>query len=251
MLGRIIVTIAALFAAGAVLMSLTHRLRNIPSRQRTRDWVKYVVYLLIILTLLVIAWSGGWTTALLLALIALAGSIELYRNLPAHNVKRVGCSVLFGLLIAVCLGHALPGLSTVHATTFIFMLLLIGVTDAFSQLWGKLLGRHKLCPRVSPGKTCEGLAGGVLTAILTAFVISFLIPVSSPAKLTFVAVITALSATSGDLVFSLIKRRLGIKDFSGLLPGHGGVLDRFDSLIVAAPVFYWSGRLWLSVEVML
>jgi len=251
MLAKTIVTVAALFVAGAILMGLTHRLRDIPSRQRIEDWVKYGVYLLLILVLVVIAWGGGWTTALILALIAVAGSIELYCNLPARTAKYAACSVLFGLLIAVCLGHALPGILGAHATTFVFMLLLIGITDAFSQLWGRLLGRHKLCPKLSPGKTCEGLTGGVLTAVSAAFVISFLIPAITPAKLATVAVITALSATLGDLVFSLIKRRLGIKDFSGLLPGHGGILDRFDSLIVTAPIFYWSSRLLLTKEAML
>lgn len=246
MFGKIIVIITGLFAAGAILMALAHYVRSVRLGQRIEDWLKYIVYLLVIFALVTIAWAGQWTTAAFLTIVAIAGGYELYRNLPARKVKCLACSIGFALAIGLCLGHILLGTSSGQATTFIFMLLLICTTDAYSQLWGKLLGRRKLCPRLSPGKTFEGLVGGVLTAVLAVFAVSFLVPSFSPSQLIIIAIITALSATLGDLSFSFIKRRLGIKDFSGLLPGHGGVLDRFDSLIITAPVFYWSSRLWLG-----
>ena len=112
MLGRTIVTIAALFAAGAILMALGHRLRNIPSTQRIEDWVKYGVYLLIILTLVVVAWAGRWTTALLLASITVAGSIVPYlgfilglARVPAETIKNVCTAV--GYIVAIPIGIAI------------------------------------------------------------------------------------------------------------------------------------------------
>jgi len=134
--------------------------------------------------------------------------------------------------------------SPVWFGTFAFVFLLVGITDSYSQLWGKLAGKHKMCPHLSPHKTWEGLLGGILSALTAAGLFSFLIPELKYPQVLELGLIIALTATSGDLFFSLIKRRLSIKDFSGIIPGHGGVLDRFDSLIITAPVFYWCENLF-------
>ncbi len=246
MLGKTIIITAGFFTLGAILIAITHRLRSIYLGQRVVDWLKYIVYLLIILTVIVLAWCGRVSTAVLLALIAGGGGYELYRNLPARKLKCAVCSGVFGAFIGLCLGHLLLGTSDEWTSTFVFLLLLICITDSYSQLWGKLIGRWKLCPGLSPGKTVEGLIGGILTTIAAVYAISFLAPSFSRGQLALVAAVVAISATTGNLVFSFVKRKLGINDFSGFIPGHGGILDRFDSLIVAAPVFYWTTRLWLG-----
>lgn len=121
----------------------------------------------------------------------------------------------------------------------IYLLLITTITDTFALFTGMLIGKHKLCPTVSPKKTIEGLIGGVFagTFVSTAFYITVIDPSMS---LIFVAVITiilALVGQLGDLVFSSIKRYFDKKDFSNLIPEHGGILDRFDSLIFVVLAF--------------
>lgn len=85
--------------------------------------------------------------------------------------------------------------------------------------------------------------GGLVTALAVSLGADFLDPSSGPARRACIGLFTALSAFAGDLFLSFLKRRAGIKDFSRLLPGHGGILDRFDSLVLAAPVYHWSRSL--------
>ncbi len=120
----------------------------------------------------------------------------------------------------------------------VFLLFLIWVADSGAYFAGRTWGRHKLAPNISPGKTIEGvlgaLAGGVLLALTVGF--SGWLQVS-PWLLALLCVLTVLVSVGGDLWESVIKRKRGIKDSGSLLPGHGGILDRIDSLIAAAPFF--------------
>lgn len=118
----------------------------------------------------------------------------------------------------------------------LFLLALIAAADVGAYFGGRRYGRHKLAPRVSPGKTWEGFAAGMLGA---AAVAALTAPVFGRPLLPWLAlgVLVALLSVVGDLVESLFKRRAGLKDSSGLLPGHGGVMDRIDSLTAAGPVF--------------
>jgi len=108
-----------------------------------------------------------------------------------------------------------------------------------------LLGKHPLCPRVSPNKTWEGFWGGFISTLTAVLVFAFLLPEVTILQLLIMGCIITFASISGDLLFSWIKRKLAIKDFSSVIPGHGGVLDRFDSLVVTAPVFYWAAVLIL------
>ena len=121
----------------------------------------------------------------------------------------------------------------------IYLLLITTITDTFALVTGMLIGTHKLCPDISPKKTIEGLVGGVLmgTFVATSF---YYTVISSNVSLVFLILITAslcLVGQLGDLVFSSIKRYYGVKDFSNLIPGHGGILDRLDSLIFVTLAF--------------
>ena len=126
---------------------------------------------------------------------------------------------------------------------YIYLLVFIcpWMTDIFAYFTGYFLGKHKLIPDVSPKKTVEGAIGGVvfctLALVLYGYVLSVAVDGLSINYGAFVWIGIVLSVVSqcGDLVFSLIKRKYGVKDYGNLMPGHGGVLDRFDSVIVAAP----------------
>ncbi|HMQ11844.1 MAG TPA: phosphatidate cytidylyltransferase [Candidatus Competibacter phosphatis] len=120
----------------------------------------------------------------------------------------------------------------------LFLLLLTELNDVAQYCWGKGLGKHKISPTVSPNKTVEGFVGGVVTTVLlSALLAPWLTPFSTVDALLAGALI-AVAGFFGDLSLSALKRDLGIKDSGNLLPGHGGILDRVDSLTYTAPLFF-------------
>lgn len=120
----------------------------------------------------------------------------------------------------------------------LYLLFLTQGNDVAQFVWGKLLGKHKIIPKVSPNKTWEGFLGGMATiVVLSAFLGPYLTPMNLKESLISGALIN-LSGFFGDLVISSVKRDLNIKDTGNLIPGHGGLLDRIDSLIYTAPVFF-------------
>lgn len=126
----------------------------------------------------------------------------------------------------------------------IFLFIITVFTDSFAYITGCMVGRHKLLPSVSPNKTVEGLIGGTVMAVIVSsiFYIEVINPDISLVTLLIATVSLSLIGQLGDLVFSAIKRYYGKKDFSNLIPGHGGMLDRFDSIIfvaLAASIFYF------------
>ncbi|MFT7618872.1 MAG: phosphatidate cytidylyltransferase [Planctomycetota bacterium] len=124
------------------------------------------------------------------------------------------------------------------AGLLLFIVALTQFNDVAQYLWGKSIGRHKVVPMVSPNKTVEGLAGGVLTtATISYFVAPYLTPLAGLEAIGVGAGI-GLVGFMGDVVISAIKRDLGIKDTGSILPGHGGILDRIDSLMFTAPLFF-------------
>ncbi len=118
-----------------------------------------------------------------------------------------------------------------------FLVFITEMNDVFQFMWGKLLGKHKILPRVSPNKTWEGFIGGVLTTTILGFALRFLTPCTT-SQILFISFVTANAGFIGDVIISSVKRDLHLKDTSTVIPGHGGILDRIDSLVVAAPVFF-------------
>ena len=121
----------------------------------------------------------------------------------------------------------------------LLLLFTIWAADTGAYFAGRLFGRHKLAPSISPGKTCEGLLGGAMLALFIALPLARLTLdwAAALAVLALATLITVLSSAAGDLFVSLHKRTVGLKDSGRLFPGHGGVLDRFDSLLAGAPFF--------------
>ena len=122
-------------------------------------------------------------------------------------------------------------------TLVLFLVFVVEMSDIFQYCWGKAIGKHRVIPAVSPNKTWEGLIGGIATTMLVSLLIRFLTPFSIGETLVVVLIIT-VAGFFGGAVMSCIKRDFGVKDFGTLIPGHGGMLDRVDSLCFAAPIFY-------------
>jgi len=132
---------------------------------------------------------------------------------------------------------ALPGTQASGPTLVLFLVFVTEMSDVLQFVWGKTLGRHKVIPAVSPNKTWEGLVGGILSTMLLSLAIRFLTPFSIPETL-LVSLIITVAGFWGGAVMSAVKRDFGVKDFGDVIPGHGGVLDRVDSLCYAAPIFF-------------
>ena len=129
------------------------------------------------------------------------------------------------------------------ATWLLVLLAATFATDTGAYAVGRLLGRHRMAPSISPGKTWEGAAGGLVAGALATVAATRLLEVP-PTLLATAAIALALPVVSevGDLIESAVKRRIGVKDMSRLLPGHGGIMDRLDSLLATGPALYWLAR---------
>lgn len=128
-----------------------------------------------------------------------------------------------------------------------FLIFVVQFSDVMQYVWGKLYGRHLIAPALSPSKTWEGFVGGIATATLTGAALWWLTPFT-PIQAGAMALAATLMGFCGGLVMSAIKRDRGIKDWGALIAGHGGVLDRTDSLIFAAPVFFHLTRFfWVTL----
>lgn len=122
---------------------------------------------------------------------------------------------------------------------FLYIFLLIN-NDAFGYIVGSVFGKHRFTPKISPNKTIEGVIAGIgATLLLGALLHPYLIPEYSLSRFLTLCFLLSLGGTAGDLVMSMFKRGLKLKDFSSLIPGHGGILDRLDSLLFIAPIFYF------------
>jgi phosphatidate cytidylyltransferase len=124
-----------------------------------------------------------------------------------------------------------------NAKLLFFLVVVVQLSDVSQCLWGKVAGRHRVAPTVSPNKTWEGLVGGVATATVVGTALWWVTPFA-PWEAAAFSLVIALMGFAGGLVMSAIKRDRGVKDFGTLVWGHGGVLDRVDSLLFAAPIFF-------------
>jgi phosphatidate cytidylyltransferase len=183
--------------------------------------------------------SLAWWIAAFLLVVAYPGSAALWRN--SRTLR-----LIFGLLTIIpffwgMLSLRLYGYAENHyngAWWLLYVMLLVWGADSGAYLFGKLFGKHKLAPKVSPGKTWEGLVGGLLTSALISWLFGRYAPLDVvPSTLLICSIIAALASVLGDLTESMFKREAGIKDSGNLIPGHGGIMDRIDSLTAAVPVF--------------
>ena len=181
---------------------------------------------------------------LLLAL-SLSGSVQLLLNLlfkrnkyPLNFIQKFDICVRY-LLFSFTFLILLPFVSGVYEQSVILtLIILIWVNDSFAFFVGKNLGKRKLFESVSPKKTVEGFFGGVLFSLIAAFILSYFCDFLSLTNLIVISLIASILGTAGDLVESKFKRQANTKDSGTIMPGHGGILDRLDSLLFVAPFVY-------------
>jgi phosphatidate cytidylyltransferase len=131
----------------------------------------------------------------------------------------------------------IPGFAGHNARLLLYLVLVDQMSDVLQYVWGKLVGRHRIAPQVSPNKTWEGFVGGVATATLLGTALWWATPFR-PMQAAGMSLVITLLGFAGGLVMSAIKRDAGVKDFGAAIEGHGGILDRIDSLCFAAPIFF-------------
>jgi phosphatidate cytidylyltransferase len=178
--------------------------------------------------------------------IALAGDTERFLERTAK--------IQWGLMVAVyCVSYA-PALVTLlpvpgytgNAKLLFFLVFVAQISDVLQYVWGKTCGRHPIAPKLSPNKTVEGFVGGGLSATFAGAALWWSTPFTFWQAAAMSALIVIMGFLGG-LVMSAIKRDRGVKDYGESIPGHGGVLDRIDSLCFAAPVFFHAVRYWFTV----
>ncbi len=169
---------------------------------------------------------------------------EKIDNYRIHRYHLRWCGPVILAALASCLlyiFHPSQDISTTEdALTLLFIVMVIAAADSGAYFAGRAFGKHKLCPRVSPKKTIEGLLGGLLAVTVVVALAGSMVSGWSLGftTLLFISLVAALFSVVGDLFISVIKRQNDIKDSSQILPGHGGILDRIDGLLAGIPVFY-------------
>lgn len=174
------------------------------------------------------------------AVIAVTAAALLAQLLPSYRrlaLANAGATVLGALYASLFVSLDLLRASATGYAYTLLVVTAVWVSDSAAMLGGRAFGRHKLAPAISPGKTWEGAIGGLLGAVLGGLLVGW--PLRLPLGVVLIAaVLVAVAGLAGDLAESALKRSAGLKDTGTLLPGHGGILDRFDAMLFAAPAVY-------------
>lgn len=228
------------FALFMTILSLGALYELITIREKKKkfpNFIKVISFLLIILANVLSFDKSIYSYTMDYHLISFIILIFLLPILLVSNKEKYNITdalYLIGSLLFINVAFNLIVVLRNYSLNYLIYLLLITViTDTFAFITGKYIGKNKLAPTISPNKTIEGLIGGLVmgTFVASTFYYVVIDPKISLAILIFITLFLALVGQLGDLVFSSIKRTFGVKDFSSLIPGHGGILDRFDSLI--------------------
>ncbi|NLY21552.1 MAG: phosphatidate cytidylyltransferase [Tissierellia bacterium] len=190
--------------------------------------------------------------------VAITGVLLLFAELVYRNSISTSLYLVFYL---VCFSFLILNKSFIESTALLFSLIYIPVsfftmgmidntvyiglifviafaTDSFAYFVGSAIGKHKLAPAISPNKSVEVAIGGILGSVALSFIYLKLFAEVEIIKVLALSIIGSIISQSGDLVASRIKRTTGVKDFGKLIPGHGGIMDRFDSVIMLTPIIY-------------
>lgn len=258
-----VIGLAFLFGHGGttVLFALISfaALREFVTLSHTRRSDHYVLLAMFLVVLPVqywlvwTAWYGLFTIFIPVYCFLLMPAVTALQGDTERFLERVSAQQWAVMLAVYCVSHV-PALMTLNVPGFedrmlllvAFLIVTVQGSDVLQYVFGKLFGRHRLAPSVSPSKTWEGLIGGVAAASLLGAALSFMTPFS-PLQAAAIALMICLLGFLGGLVASAIKRDQGVKDWGHLIEGHGGMLDRADSLVFAAPIYFHIVRYYWTV----
>ncbi len=241
--GRIGVTLLFAFCSFAALREFI----TLTNTRRADHWalaLGFFVVLPLQYYLIWISWYGLYSIFIPVYAFLLMPIAAALRGDTDRFLVRIA-EVQWALMICVfCTSHVpallnldIPGYEGRNVLLIVFLVVVVQISDVLQYVWGKLLGRTKIAPSLSPSKTVEGFVGGALSAIAIGALLSGMTPFS-PLQAAFLALVIVLMGFFGGLVMSAIKRERGVKDWGHLIAGHGGFLDRLDSVVFSAPIFF-------------
>lgn len=218
------------FFIGGIGIVLINRKKGDAFEKRSR-WVKYWVYLILVALVIHTIWFGYFL--ILSIVLSVIGFYEIFKV----NKLKKGFFYLLPFAIFLLIAILFVLAYKLDRPFLLYIYLFVLVFDGFSQIIGQLFGKSKISPKVSPNKTKEGFLGGIIAVVITLFIFSGLkFDLSTIFINLFSSMFIALIAFGGDILASYFKRLNDVKDYSNLIPEHGGVLDRFDSFIFTTAV---------------
>jgi phosphatidate cytidylyltransferase len=202
--------------------------------------------------LVAMGWYGMFSIFIPVYVFLLLPIIAALSSETTHFLER-GAKIQWGLMICVyCISHVpallmldIPGYEGRNALLICFLILVVQMSDVLQYVWGKLFGKRKVAPELSPSKTVEGFVGGVASASLLGAAMWWITPFEVW-QAGAMALAIAFMGFLGGLVMSAIKRDRGVKDWGAMIEGHGGMLDRLDSVCFAAPIFFHLTRYYFT-----
>jgi phosphatidate cytidylyltransferase len=247
--GMIVLFALISFAALREFVTLTHT-------RRSDHWVLIGMFAIIIPVqywLVWTAWYGLFTIFIPVYCFLVMPAITALHGDTERFLERIAAQQWAVMISVYCVSHV-PALMTLsvpdydgrHLLLIAFLIITVQGSDVLQYIFGKLFGKRRFSPNVSPSKTWEGLIGGLASASLLGALLSFLTPFT-PLQASGVAFVACFMGFLGGLVASAIKRDQGVKDWGHLIEGHGGMMDRADSLVFAAPVFFHLVRYFWTV----
>jgi len=228
------------FAALREFMTLT-RMR------RADHWAAAAAFFVVLpaqYALIWTGWYGLYSVFIPVYAFLLLPVIAAFRGDIGNFLDRIA-ETQWALMICVyCLSHVpallyleIPGFENGNILLIAFLIFVVQLSDVLQYVWGNLVGRHRIAPALSPSKTVEGTVGGILSASLVGACLWWMTPFTF-VEAGFLALAVTILGFLGGLVMSAIKRDRGVKDWGHLIPGHGGFIDRLDSVLFSAPVFF-------------
>lgn len=226
---------------------------TITTTRRGDHWALFAAFFVVLPTqyvLIAIDWYGLYSIFIPVYAFLVLPIVATLRADTTRFLERIS-EVQWALMVSVfCLSHVpalmtltIPGFDGRNLLLIAFLVLVVQSSDVLQYVWGKLLGRTKIAPALSPSKTVEGFVGGVLSATALGAALWWITPFA-PWQAAVIAFLIAMMGFFGGLVMSAIKRDRGIKDWGAMIAGHGGMTDRVDSVIFSAPIFFHVIRYW-------
>ncbi|EKF19303.1 phosphatidate cytidylyltransferase [Nitratireductor pacificus] len=249
--GRIGVVLLFGFASFAALREFV----TLTDTRRGDHWAVAAAFFVVLpyqYYLIFIDWYGMYSIFIPVYAFLLLPIVAALRGDTDRFLVRVA-EVQWALMICVfCVSHVpalltlqIPGFEGRNLLLIAFLVVVVQSSDVLQYVWGKLLGRTKIAPHLSPSKTVEGFIGGAASATLLGAALSWMTPFT-PIQAGALSLVIVLMGFFGGLVMSAIKRDRGVKDWGHLIAGHGGFIDRLDSVIFSAPIFFHLVRYWWS-----